>query len=74
MRKYKTGCFICGRETRNTRTGIKPIDVCSICVKVADKEKEVKEDKMTEEENKCGVKRDIYGNITVALEGNGKKK
>ena len=35
MRKYKTGCFICGKETRASRYGIteRSIDVCYECHK-----------------------------------------
>ena len=35
MRKYKTFCFNCGKETRNTKKSAKPIDVCSNCVREA---------------------------------------
>lgn len=33
MRRYKTACFICGRETRNRGIGKKSIDVCYKCMK-----------------------------------------
>ena len=35
MRRYKTSCFNCGKETRDTKKSSKPIDVCASCVKEA---------------------------------------
>lgn len=31
MKRYKTFCFICDIETRNTKKSSKSIDVCSKC-------------------------------------------
>ena len=39
MRKYKTFCVNCGKETRNKGIGIKPIDYCSTCIKEAKQER-----------------------------------
>jgi len=50
MRKYKTFCFNCGKETRNTGIGIKPIDVCSTCIKEAEQERRRKHRILQEKE------------------------
>ncbi len=43
MRRYKTFCVNCGKETRNSPNykgkPQKPIDYCSICIKEAELER-----------------------------------
>ena len=44
MRKYKTFCVNCGKETRNTKKDFtKPIDYCRVCINLADSERKKKE-------------------------------
>ncbi len=50
MRKFKTFCFNCGKETRNKGIGIKPIDVCSSCIKEAESERKRKLNKLSEDD------------------------
>jgi len=74
LRKYKTFCVVCGKETRASRQGIssRPIDVCYNCHLSQNNKKDVRLKGGTRKMKK--FKFEIQNCITVEIEANNKEE